>query len=685
MVNHERHSFSRVNPGGLCIALTLAVFGLHEPRPGQRTGATGDWSWLSIGHRVGSPGIEVSDVDGTPEIILGAGALYWDKECRYWLILRYNPVTLDYEQVFSSEINEESAGIRAIAVGELLASRPGNEIAIGRKDGVVEIWNQKARSLELTFQTFAVDMNDLILGDVDLDQGTDLILVAQTNLYAYDVQGQWKWTVPSVGGDSAAVGQMDGDPSLEIATTDGNVVDALSSQVQWKWRDGFGVDVAAADIDGDGLDEVIFSASNHFLTSMDVDTALPKWSIPTGGSGPIAVGNIDGDQALEVVVGEFVVEAFDTVTQAQDLSMRASDRLSHIAFGDVDEDGETEILWGQGHRSSSLGVLAVVDVATETIEWESLKTTGPFLGPLYGDLDGDGTKEIVAVAAASRSSSTDNWILVFDGTTLALRAVSPLIRDGVTSMVLANMDSDPAMEIVTAGRDLEIYDFAADGTFTSIWRVRSVGSDDFRTVTVANLDEDPALELIAGSEEFLFVYEPPGEDWLWRSFFVSETKDLRIANSDSDPGLEIHALSKNGNIYIFDGAKLEAEAILFPKTDHYTSMHMVELYPGTHAIASGNEGGEVSAWLYTGGGDYGYMELGPFKLTDTPIDGIQIVPYSPWLLVGSGGIVTLYAGLTPAWSTISYGEGFGRTMLLLPHFAGFITGGPDGLAGFIPR
>lgn len=54
-----------------------------------------------------------------------------------------------------------------------------------------------------------------------------------------------------------AVGDLDDDGVLEIVLNTGFVVDALYQRIEWEYRDGFGDKIGYADVDGDGIPELI--------------------------------------------------------------------------------------------------------------------------------------------------------------------------------------------------------------------------------------------------------------------------------------------------------------------------------------------------------------------------------------------------------------------------------------------
>jgi len=75
---------------------------------------------------------------------------------------------------------------------------------------------------------------------------------------------------------SIAVGDLDDDGVLEIALNTGFVLDATYQRVEWQHQDGFGEKIGFADVDGDGVPELIGEFQNSsrprkFLRFYDVD------------------------------------------------------------------------------------------------------------------------------------------------------------------------------------------------------------------------------------------------------------------------------------------------------------------------------------------------------------------------------------------------------------------------------
>jgi hypothetical protein len=288
-----------------------------------------------------------------------------------------------------------------------------------------------------------------------------------------------------------ALGDLDGDGDLEIVFEgidrrihawhhDGTVVESWPvSQFDGDdlWRGGMS-SPALGDIDDDGLPEVVVGTmspmvngqqgKNATLWAINGDsTVVPGFPIQTEQvlhSSP-ALGDIDGDGHLEIVIGtgwgtpgrENIVYAFnhDGTPLPNWPQETVGVTYAPPALGDIDNDGELEIVIGTGNLfdATSGGSLHAWNADGSPVPGFPIKVTqriGPLSNmphsPVLADFDGDGTVEILVVphgewgviivepdGSAQDNVSHSSYVVLLG---------SPIVDD---------VDNDGLLEIVTGG------------------------------------------------------------------------------------------------------------------------------------------------------------------------------------------------------------------------------------------
>ena len=681
-----RISYSRDQLAGL---RALTPEGRPRPADGPSFDASAVGWYSAFGSGIGKSNIAVADNAGVKEVYLGGSTSTFGSD-NYWQALVHDSSAGGYRQIFVSPYM--AAGIARIEIGEV-DPNPGREILVAREDGRVEIYAVAGKTWLREVVTAATGLKGLEV--VDLGGGTtdEIVVCNGNNLYVYSGAGALLWQVPGVGGSDVVAGQMDADGGLEIAVTGGSVVDAATHAVQWTWPDGFGLHLETADIDGDGMEELIAADPWYFVWSYDVDVKLPKWSIPTPQDvGAIHVTDIDGDGVQELLVGDGQwgdIRAYDTVTQALEWSIDNPEHgVTDIAAADVDADGTTELLWGAGATSTGVDRLYIVDWTTEQFEWQNIHLDGPFVGPEQADLDGDGVPEIVVASFGSDSGYGSSRILVFDAS-FNLRAISaPIVGNlavtGLHDLKLRDVDGDGSAEILVASDKLydgvvEAYGFDAANAFTLKWTnaTRPFGAS-FQSVEAADVDGDGALEIVAGAGRehtgalgvFIYVYDyaTAAEEWhsLQMGGYWDKIRGLEVGNTDLDGSAEIVGMVYGGATYVFDGTSKQLQAIL-PGTG--SALKLSGAAPSK--ILLGNASGGIEAYRYEQGS---YPQIWQHDYGAGPVDGFELGSAALWL--GSGG--TLRRMTRPGatlWQSASYGMTFGARTIGQPSSGRFLSAG----------
>jgi hypothetical protein len=250
-----------------------------------------------------------------------------------------------------------------------------------------------------------------------------------------------------------------------------------------------GPDMAIADIDGDGVNEIVLSQSDSFssphLYVYSVDGNL-KWDI-AGIGGTLAVGQMDSDAAQEIALSDGHV--IDGATHAAQWFQPS--RFDNIMIAsDTDGDGIKELVTGGWN-----GVIAY-DVAHQTPKWSF---------PIYynasgvvrvADLDGDQVPELIL--------GTNQWggVYAYDIRTLALKWHVDTPNDGITNITIADVDNDGTLEVLwTAG----YYDTGSDHLFVTDPRTQALKWQSFHLdgpflgPFIGDLDGDGRKELVTAS------------------------------------------------------------------------------------------------------------------------------------------------------------------------------------------
>lgn len=250
-----------------------------------------------------------------------------------------------------------------------------------------------------------------------------------------------------------------------------------------------------ADINRDGMPEIVFTAgggptdsdaTRMVLRVIRGDTGQEVWTDPINNYdrlGHLAVGNLDNDPFLEIVVVHN--QEWKIVAYEHDGTIKWVSRESY-SFGrggaptiaDLDGDGNPEVIFGNH----------VINGQDGTRKWVGSGTSGGFIS-VVADLDLDGNLEVIAGPTVYRADGTILW-----------RAQG--VPDGLAAV--ANLDDDREGEIVLAAGS-KLYALEHDGTIK--WEL--LGSF-WGAPAVANIDDDSEPEIIVAGCNILYAIEPNG-------------------------------------------------------------------------------------------------------------------------------------------------------------------------------
>jgi hypothetical protein len=543
------------------------------------------WQYGIFGDSIGHDGMLVSDLDGdgTPEIIVSASG-------SFWYILRY-AAGGSYEQIWRSGIYQSSYFYGTPLSRLLTADLTGDghdDIVVGRSDGVIEIYDGPTR-VKVQSITVAAPLITLAVADLDQDGTRELVMSDGTGVSVYSAEtGGLLWSIPSGGGSSMAVGNVDADAGLEIVTTtsggEGYVIDGATHTVEWEYVDSFGAQVALGDTDSDGMKEIVGASGWSKITVFDADRKTPAWEIPTSQDiGVLLVADAETDGVPEIIYGDGQwgsIHAINAQTHAEKWSVANPEHgVSGITMGDVDSDGTKEILWGAGGTSSGPDYLSVADPTTETIEWQNMDLDGPLSAVTVGDVDDDGRDEIIMVSFSSDSGYAEGIISIFDAQTHALEYQEKLgITDwmGVRSVKIGDVDDDGHTEfVVTTGNLYDGVIRVYDGVSRALKRESAYYNGNyFSALAIGDVDGDGKTEIVAGqgmetsgaSGVYLIVFNGNTLAEKWRSVDLGNSwggvYDIKLADLNGDGHTEIIASLLDSRLIVYDGVTHDQKLLL---------------------------------------------------------------------------------------------------------------------------
>ena len=401
-------------------------------------------------------------------------------------------------------------------------------------------------------------LSDAVFEDFNNDNVEDVALVSDEGDLFIISTDTWQTIFPKITLTDAfsaniskyrlAVGNIDTDPSLEIVSSTGEVVDGRSGEIESRYANGFGTHIAVGDIDGNGIDEIIAAhRETSILRIFDAAASTLTASLDTGKVQicDLHIKNADNDTKEEIFAAECFPQGAIHIYDISDnnLQVQQTIEVSGKEYSPVAEISSINVLDIDGNNVDELIYNSSGRVALTTIE--GLQET--FIKPLVSDNNPPDTKTMYFAGWTTNAKAEDVAVVVLpessnvlpfkDGMRIGLingyediqfsghiQRASHLYRDSV----LLDSDSDGSPEVVTAIESnlhhISLSDFNTQYLHDALDRgaISSIELDDTQSAIVRSVITQNNKLVLYDFSSAKLLWESENLGGLHSAFFIGD-------------------------------------------------------------------------------------------------------------------------------------------------------------------